>query len=369
MSISKRQVLQIIPQLPGTLDGVGDYALNLAKALRANDGRETLFIVAQKTAVASNDGFRVISGFGESSFEAAVQECDDVILHYVNYAYQERGVPFSLRRFTRRLRPQLRGRWLTNFHELYASGPPWRSAFWLRPIQVKFARDLIDISDTCFVSNPITERAIREYDSSKKINLAPVLSNFGEPKLIDLSPSSPGTWAICGGTVLVARSLASFQQIQRAIPASCNPRQLEVIGGRDNRATRNLVESVNHSAPALTCRYHPEVQPERASELLSQCSFAWLDYFGSGKKWPGMILKSGSFAACCAHGVVPVFSHREEPFAVEGAAFPGPYFIVPSAVNLPSLESLQAIRQDIHEWYQAHASSARLARIYAEALA
>jgi hypothetical protein len=144
---------------------------------------------------------------------------------------------------------------------------------------------------------------------------------------------------------------------------------LEVIGGRDNRATRTLVESLNNSAPALTCQYHPEVSPERASELLSQCSFAWLDYFGTGKVWPGMILKSGSFAACCAHGIVPVLSHQEKPFAVDGAEFPGSYFIVPGAVNLPPLESLQAIRQDLHEWYQAHASSARLAHIYTEALA
>lgn len=369
MSIFKRPVLQIIPRLPGTLDGVGDYALNLAKALHAYDGRKTVFIVAQRTAVASSEGFRVISGLSESSFEAGGEECDDVILHYVNYGYQERGVPFSLRTFARRLRQQLRGRWLTNFHELYAWGPPWKSAFWLRPVQVKIARDLIDISDACFVSNPTIEQAIREYDSSQKTYLAPVLSNLGEPKLIDFSDLSPRKWAICGGTVLVARSLASFQHIQGAIPASYAPRQLEVIGGRDNRTTRDLVESVNNGAPGLTCHYHPEVRPERASELLSQCSFAWLDYFGAGKMWPGMILKSGSFAACCAHGVVPVLSHQEGPFAVDGATFPGPYFIVPGAVSLPSLKSLQAIRQDIHEWYQAHASSARLARVYTEALA
>ena len=85
------------------------------------------------------------------------QRCHHVILHYVNYGYQARGVPFYLRRFARQLRGQLRGRWLTTFHEIYASGPPWKSEFWLRPFQVKIARDLIDLSDACFVSNVTIE--------------------------------------------------------------------------------------------------------------------------------------------------------------------------------------------------------------------
>jgi hypothetical protein len=369
MPIRNSKVLQILPQLPGTLDGVGDYALNLAKAVWAEHGVMTVFAVAQETTVASKDGFQVISGLNERSVHSMAGECDHVILHYVNYGYQVRGIPFHLRRFARQLRRKLRGRWLTTFHELYASGPPWKSEFWLRPLQVKIARDMVDISDACFVSNKTVENEIQAYDSAKKIYLAPVLSNFGEPELTDFTGSSPKQWAICGGTALVARSLLSFQQIQHAIPAAYVPEQLQVIGGRDDRGTRALVESLNNGTRGLACTYHPEVSVERASELLRDCSFAWLDYFGTGKIWPGMILKSGAFAACCAHAVVPVLSHQEGTFAVDGAAFPGPYFIAPGAVNFPPLDSLQAIRGKIYAWYQAHASSPRLSRIYAEALA
>jgi hypothetical protein len=347
---------------------VGDYALNVAKALRAQFGVTTVFAVARKTTVASKDGFRVISGLDEHSVDSGARECDHVILHYVNYGYQARGIPFSLGRFARALRQKLRGRWVTTFHELYAWGPPWKSEFWLRPLQVKIARGVIQISDACLVSNRTVEQEILGYDRTKKTYLAPVLSNFGEPEAVNFSASAKH-WAICGGTALVARSLFSFQKIRRAIPAPYAPEQLEVIGGRNSRGTRALVESLNSSTPGLTCHYHPEVSPERASELLGQCSFAWLDYFEAGRMWPGMILKSGVFAACCAHGVVPVFSHEEETLVVDGAPFPGPYFIVPPAVNFPARESLRAIRGEIYEWYQAHASSARLARIYAEALA
>ena len=55
-------VLQIVPQLPGSYDGVGDYALNLAKALSADHGLTTVFAVAKETEVSSKEGFQVISG-------------------------------------------------------------------------------------------------------------------------------------------------------------------------------------------------------------------------------------------------------------------------------------------------------------------
>jgi hypothetical protein len=369
MSRAPDTVLQIVPQLPGTFDGVGDYALNLARALSADHGITTTFLVAGKTSVTSKDGYAVVSGLSRDASGELARECEQVILHYVNYGYQARGIPFSLRAVAKQLRSQLRGRWITTFHELYASGPPWKSAFWLRPFQVKIARDLIDLSDGCFVSNVTIEGEIRRHDPGKKVYLAPVMSNFGEPKLTDFSLASPKRWAICGGTAQVARSVTSFERMLRLIPAAFRPDHLDVIGGRNENSTRALIEQLARGNPGLSCHYHPEVSVPEASGLLTLCSFAWLDYFGSGKIWPGMILKSGVFAACAAHGVVPVQAHREDAFAVDGDPFPGPWFMTPAALHFPAPGRLREVREEIYSWYQAHAASTRLARIYAEALA
>jgi hypothetical protein len=127
MSRARDTVLQIVPQLPGTLDGVGDYALNLAKALAAEHGITTTFLVGGETSVHSKDGHAVISGLSRDASAELAQKCEHVILHYVNYGYQARGVPFRLSAFAKQLRSQLHGRWITTFHELYASGPPWKS--------------------------------------------------------------------------------------------------------------------------------------------------------------------------------------------------------------------------------------------------
>lgn len=368
--MSDGSVLQIVPQLPGTLDGVSDYALNLARALSARHDRRTVFVVARKTSAEAIDGFEVISGLRAGRVARSLaQRCDHVVLHYVNYGYQMRGVPFSLRRFARELREQIRGRWVTTFHEIYASGPPWKSEFWLRPFQVKIARALIDLSDLCFVSNAAVEKEIYLHDARKQVRRAPVMSNFGEPELTDFSGGSPKRWAICGGTASIERSLFSFEQIHRLIPEPFFPNHLHVIGGHETESIRALIERVADGTPGLSCHYHPDIAVNEASVLLAQCSFAWLDYFGKGKMWPGMVLKSSVFAACGAHGIVPILSHQEDAFAVERDPFPGPWFMTPAALHFPAPDRLSEIREKIYSWYWAHAASTRLARLYAEALA
>src|SRR5258708_2283655 len=204
MSLDQDAVLQIVPHLPGSYDGVGDYALNLAKALSKACNLQTAFLVAQTTETKSKDGFEIISGLAG---DLSSRSFDHVILHYANYGYQSRGVPFELRRFSGELRRRLHGRWITTFHELYASGPPWKSAFWLRPWQVKIAQDLIDVSDFCFVSNDVIRNAISRHDAGKSIRLLPLMSNFGEPELGDFDGRPNTRWAICGDQTLHRRAL------------------------------------------------------------------------------------------------------------------------------------------------------------------
>jgi hypothetical protein len=368
MSLARNTVLQIVPQLPGTFDGVGDYALNLAKALSSEHGIETTFAVARKTSVTSRDGYAVISGLNRDASAELAQNYEHVILHYANYGYQSRGVPFSLRAFAKQMRSQLRGRWVTTFHELYASGPPWKSAFWLRPLQVGIARDIIDTSTSCIVSNAPIEEAIHAYDARKKVYLAPVMSNFGEPELNGFDAVSPKRWVICGGTALVARSLRLFEQLHPLIPDAFAPEHLDVVGGHEEISINATLDRLRRSRPGLSCHYYPEVSAELASEVLRRSSFGWIDYFGAGTMWPSMVLKSTAFAALCAHGIVPVLSHREGPIAIIGDALPGPYYITPEAIHFPAPEELRETQRKAYAWYHAHADSRHLARVYAEAL-
>src|SRR5205085_9719858 len=89
-------VLQIVPHLPGTFDGVGDYALNLARALSAEHGITTTFLVAGKTSANSKDGYAVISGLKVGASAVLARGHEHVVLHYANYGYTYRGDPFFM---------------------------------------------------------------------------------------------------------------------------------------------------------------------------------------------------------------------------------------------------------------------------------
>jgi hypothetical protein len=82
-----------------------------------------------------------------------------------------------------------------------------------------------------------------------------------------------------------------------------------------------------------------------------------------------MVLKSSVFGAYSAHGVVTIFSHREESLALGEVRFPGPWFLTPNGERFPDPVRLSEIREKIYSWYWAHAASPRVARLYADALA
>lgn len=363
MPQSETRILQIVPHLPGTHDGVGDYALTLARRLRETYGFTTIFIVGDPVDSREIDGFNVASPLASQSAESLARNCSGVILHYVNYGYQRRGIPLRLRDFVAALRRRVTGRLVTMFHELHASGRPWESAFWLRPLQVRIARDLIRVSDTCVVSNEVIAREVHRLRPGKSVRLLPIMSNFGEPQIDPRGTRDPRLWMICGGTALIARSVRALGTIRRQIPNWCAPERVELVGGRSSDELRKQIERL-----PMEFEHYPEISANAASQLLRRCCFGWIDYYGAGEVWPGMIFKSGSFAACCAHGVIPIVAHAEPPLQLHGDFLPGPFFVTASSVRLPGESQLAQTREQTYQWYQRNASSHVTARVYANAL-
>jgi hypothetical protein len=344
---SAPNVLQIVPKIPGGHDGVGDYALSLARILSADFGITTSFAVA-------------------SELDSSRKNHEHVILHYVNYGYQKRGVPFGLLSSLRNLRSNSHGRFITILHELYASGPVWRSAFWLQSFQRHIARSIAQISDLCLVSSETMLHQLRALWPNVCAEVHPVFSNFGEPSLLSdqFSKRDPHRWVICGGTALIERSLRSFRAILNGIPEFFSPRELFVLGGNDNPATRSLLADLTN----VRVDYRPQIDAGEASQVFSTCSFGWLDYFHRPNVPSDVILKSSAFGAMCAHGVIAVFPYRGSPIAIDGDALPGPYFIDTRFVELPPANDREKVASQIYHWYQQHALSEQRARTIARAL-
>jgi hypothetical protein len=356
-------LLQIVPRVPGGIDGVGDYAITIAEKLRAKFGWNTLFATFQTSSAVNAAGFEVVPL--ESLISDAARKYEHTLLHYVNYGFQKRGVPFRLLSILRRLRGQHHGKLVTIFHELYASGPPWSSAFWLQPLQIHLARSVGRLSDACIVSSDNFLSELNRVVPSARVELHPVPSGLGEPSLSpnQITDRDPHRWAIVGGTGLSERSLRSFSQLLARIPESIAPRKLFVLGGVDNPATRSLLSDLT-----IEFDYRPRIPAVDASDVLRTCSFAWFNYFHRLDVETSVILKSSAFAAACAHGVIPVFPHRGSAVSLDGDRLPGPFFIGPDRCEIPDAQARAKIAAAIYAWYQRHASSEHLIQGIAKAL-
>src|SRR5437773_8867160 len=191
-------VIQIIPRISDQPDGVSDYALNLAKPLLTNYDLRTVFITAEESQASQKHGFEIVT-----LTDAQALPVKALILHYVNYGYQRRGLPFSLVTALRQRRQSCSGRFLVIFHELFASGPPWKSEFWLEPLQKKIARDIARLTDARLVSSESMQQMLEGLVPGLDVLVHPVPSAFGEPVIdsAQLRARDNHRWVICGRTV------------------------------------------------------------------------------------------------------------------------------------------------------------------------
>src|SRR5438105_7076648 len=371
-------LLQIVPKIPGGIDGVGDYALSSTKKLREGFGCETIFATFQnhhapgsmtalsgrtQTGNMSGPGFKVLAL--ERLASQLSEKYDHVLLHYVNYGFQKRGVPFRLLSILRALREKHAGKFVTVFHELYASGPPWTSAFWLQPLQIDLAKSVARLSDGCIVSSDNFRRELIRMVPHAEIELHPVPSGLGEPLLSadQIANRNPHQWAIFGGTGLAERSLRSFRQLMPRVPDSIAPQSLFVLGGAENQATRSLLVDLG-----IESDYRPRIAAADASEILKTCSFAWFNYFHRPDVETSVILKSSAFSSACAHAVISVFPHRGSAISLDDDRLPGPFFVASDRCEIPGADGRAKIAAGIYDWYRRHASSEFLVQAIAKTL-
>src|SRR5271168_328683 len=103
-SYMSKTLTHIVPALAPQLDGVGDYALNLALHLRQSHGIQSRFIVCdpQWDGPSRVEDFavrrlRIRNEAGVWSLLAQVKERHSaVLLHYAGFGYHKLGVPLWL---------------------------------------------------------------------------------------------------------------------------------------------------------------------------------------------------------------------------------------------------------------------------------
>jgi len=374
------QIISIAPRLVPAIDGVGDYALNLARQLRQDFAINTHFIVGDPNW----SGEAVIEGFLVSQVETRSTEAflsllqtaqtpSIILLHYVPHGYAKKACPFWLLSALENWKHSNSHRKLiTMFHELYAFGLPIintgvqlersgirivaNSDFWLAPVQKSLTSRLACLSDRCLTSRQGYADVLLRLSGNKQksISILSIPSNIGEPEEILPLAMRHRQLVIMGQQ---KNRLRVYQKAQTELKQICDTLEIERIV--DIGPSIDLKQHSINGVPIVELGRQPAA---KISEILSSSIAGFLSYN------PSFLAKSGIFAAYCSHGVLPI-NYRGNNSSVDGL-IAGKHYWFPSRQSavLDSLEDFQTIANHAFKWYESHNLSIH-AKVFVEQIA
>lgn len=268
-------------------------------------------------------------------------EC--LYLQYVGYGFAKRGAPLWLLKQLQTNRPQIKT-FGVFFHELYAFGPPWGSAFWLSPVQRHIARRLAELSDFWITNCDGSAQWLRRFADDKPHAVIPVFSNVGEipaysgfrlPKIV-----------VFGGNHL---RMKTYRAGGDALFAWAKRQGLEIhdIGP----AIKDSFMAKRLSAEGVIV--HGRLPEAEISLLLADAMFGLVVYPVDH------VAKSGVFAAYSSHGVCPVLISKQYPTA-DGLIQNQHYL-----AGIPDTDCTASMAANIGlaawNWYQPHRLTSHVA--------
>jgi hypothetical protein len=349
---SKPTLIQVVPWRGLEPNGVADYSLALARELAECNGLNSVFLSGTPSAHATpmQDEWKTVylpqrqaRCMADTMWSLSAEtSARAVLLHYSGYGYQKRGIPLWLVEGLR-IWSYRTGHvpFVTIFHELYATGRPWQSAFWLCSLQKHIVRGILNLSSAAITPTDLYSKRLSKWrdGSATRITAMPVFSNVGEPGC-GLAPCSRAAAAVVFGLAGVEDRLFSiYRRDMERIVAALGIEKIFDVGPRFSSVPRSLA-----GAPVIS----KGVLPQGAlSELLQRARFGFVAYP------PDFVGKSGRFAAYAAHGVVPIVL-SEKQGAFDGLQ-PLRHFLdglrLGAAANADELASIQ---YELWRWYASH---------------
>jgi len=318
--------------------GVSDGALLLAGELRTAFGIKTAIAVLnsnQRCDIELPIAYCAPAELLEACLSLSKNRPGHLLVHLSGYGYSADGAPILLAEALERVKADGRFRIAVFFHELYASGKPWTSAFWYAQRQKRAYRR---IAQACHL--PVTNARVfagwLERQIATPIQCMPVFSQVGEAERHAPFAGRDRVMAVFG-------LAATRQRVYAELNSSGDP--LERLG----------VEAILDIGPPCQAPREVKGVPVRPmgvlavaeiDRLLTQTAFGYLAYP------PNCLAKSGVFAAYSAHGVVPVIARqfREEFDGLRD----GVHVLSPQTIPLLAPDGFEACSHAVWRWYAAH---------------
>jgi len=332
----KSAITVIVPRLPPSVDGVGDYSLNLALALDDRYNLTSNFIVGdpnwQREENLENFNVNQVS---ERKTLELIKLLDSfspniILLHYVGHGYANRGCPTWLVQGLEHWRKGQKDRFLiTMFHETYAKGAMGKSSFFTSPFQKHLFEQLVLLSDRCITNRQNNAEIICAASKGKhtQVTAVPVFSNVGEPENHLPLAQRQKRLVIFGSGYYRAMS---YQNSQDALQLACRNLEIEEIIDIGIPLKFDILPISGIPVSCLGVKSASEV-----SSVLANARVGFLDYP------PDYLCRSTIFSAYCAHALLPVLGLSFVDRKCESTLESGKHFYFPKGkINLDNAQAI-----------------------------
>jgi glycosyltransferase involved in cell wall biosynthesis len=313
----KMKLTHIVPRFWPQFDGLGDYARLLGDCLLAKHDIKSRYIVGDPawpgngSPILTQHEVCAVPAQAATDLLRVLRDSEIIVLHYVGYGYHARGVPFWINLAMRQWRESDSGRRLVVvFHELWASGPPWKSECYLGLLQRKLVSELHRMADLSITSGQLGMQRLNAIQRRRTL-LHPV------PSGISIAAAADRTWAKAGAPVTLALfgmpvqrelSLRKHLRLVNALERNGLLARVNVIGkgAKSGYTPSDEVRLLRKMIPWRKIHVVPDASPEEVGRVLSE-SDLMLSFYPS--RW---IAKSGSVMAALANGAVPVLREGKD---------------------------------------------------------
>ncbi len=345
-------IFTIVPRLPPSTDGVGDYSLYLARALQQSFSFKTHFIVCDPAWKAQSEveGFQVTHLKKRSTsdllqlLQTDFTETTQLFLHYVGYGYARWGCPNWLLSALKTWRSRSGHQLVTMFHELYTlpGHKPWTHQFWNSSVQQSITKQLAQLSDHSITSGQqyaeILDRFRAEPDYPTPF--FPVFSTVGEITQVPIWDDREPILVIFGQAINKRRAYTESQEQIQSICERFQIKEIVDVGPSTGLNLTSLGTTPFREAGKLTI--------EEIKALFSRSRLGFFNYNTD------YLAKSTIFAAYCTYGLLPI-SATQSDHSYDGIISGYHYW----SLGDNDVHSPQQIVNQAHQWYQSHSLSAQ----------
>jgi hypothetical protein len=302
-----RLLIQVVPQLKPERCGVSDHAIALARKLESGFRIRSAFAVlnsGEKCNLPYSVVYCAPDRLLASCVSLSAAEPAAILVHLSGYGYSSDGAPAELAKALAAVRGDRRFRLAVFFHELFATGMPWTSAFWHSHRQQKTMRAIAEQCELILANTQDSFAWLKRTPLLRQgasLKFMPVFSTIGEAASPTPFVRRQPAIAVFG---LPASRQSAFKALSRLAPAlrALHVQQIVDIG---------MGFDAPPAVDGIPVRQTGMLAAADLANELSKTMFGFL----TAPWW--CLTKSSIFAAYCAQGTIP-FLDKPLPGVVDG---------------------------------------------------